>query len=95
MMFKYCKFGERLQKAGDSEDHGWVSIDHLESSGGRLVQHTLGHEAVVLVEVVGSHASSEGVDIALAELLEDSLSWGAFIFSWETVARSRVSERRV
>ena len=53
----------------DGSEHVlWCSVDFLESSLGTFVQNLLGWEALVLVVVVGSHATSEGVDIFSAEL---------------------------
>ena len=51
-----------------SEHVLWGRVDFLESFSSTLVQNLLGWKALVLIEVVGSHASSELVDIISAEL---------------------------
>ena len=68
-----------------SEDELWISVDFLESSLSAAVQDLLGRKALVFIEVVGSHASSEVAHIFCAELGEDGLSGRALIFSWEAI----------
>ena len=51
-----------------SEHELWFRVDLLEGSSSTLVKNLLGWKALVFVEVVGSHASSELVDIFSAEL---------------------------
>ena len=72
-----------------SEDELWFRVDFFESSLGAFVENSLVWKALVLVEVVGGHASSELCDISGTELGEDSLSGRAFIFSWEAVEQLR------
>ena len=68
-----------------SEHVLWGRVDFLESFSSTLVQNLLGREALVLIEVVGGHATSEVADIVGAELGQDGLSGRAFIFSWEAI----------
>ena len=51
-----------------SEDELWFGVDFLERSGGAFFEYLLGWEALVFVEIVGGHATSESGDIISAEL---------------------------
>ena len=59
-------------------------VDFLEGSLGTDVQDSLGLEALVLVILVGAHASSEILHVGQAELTEDVLTGRVLIFSCET-----------
>ena len=72
---------QRRQKL--SENIGLVSVAAFESSGGAFVQNSLRFQALVLIVVVGLHASSELPKISFAELGKDGLSWRSLILSWE------------
>ena len=79
-----CSF-KGLHNALEGSEHVvGIGVHILECFGGALIKNTLSFQAFVLIEVVGSHASSEGSDIGNAELSENSLSGGVLIFSWET-----------
>lgn len=59
-------------------------VDFLEGECSALVEHTLGLQALVLIIAVGGHAGAEGLEVSLAELVEDVLTRGAFVFTSET-----------
>ena len=79
-----------LRARDRSEDHFWWLVNLLEGFGCTFVQDTLRLKALVLVEIVCGHAGSEDRNVALAELSENSLSWGWLIFSWE--ANPKISQ---
>ena len=68
-----------------SEDELWLGVDFLEGSLGAFVENSLVWKALVLIEIVGGHATSELCDISGTELGEDCLSGRAFILSWEAI----------
>ena len=51
-----------------SEHKLWFRVDLLERRGRAFVENLLGCKALVFVKIVGSHTSSEAVDILSAEL---------------------------
>jgi len=53
--------------------------------GGALVENGLGRKALIFIVVVCIHASSELVDLILAELGENGLTGGALILSGEAI----------
>ena len=64
---------------------GSGSVDICESFGSFFVKETLGFEALVLIETIGSHAGLESVELTLAESLKDGLTRRTFIFTRESV----------
>jgi len=60
----------------------------LEGGHGAAIEHSLGQEALVLVEAIGSHAVLELLERIGAHSLEDGLAWGTFIFTRETAQES-------
>ena len=82
-MTAICSF-KGLHNAQQGSEHVVdIGVNFLECFGGALIKNTLRFEAFVLIESVGSHASSEGTDIGDAELSKNSLSGGVLVFSWE------------
>ena len=57
-----------------SENDVQTCVNFLESTSSTLVEDTLGLQAIVLIEVIGSHACSERSKVLDAVLLEDGLS---------------------
>ena len=58
-------------------------IHLLEGQCSALVEDALGLEALVLIVSVGTHAALEGLEVVVAELLEDVLSGGVLVLSGE------------
>ena len=67
------------------EDKADVLVDISESSATALIELTLGAEAVVLIEIVGLHASLEGAEDVGAHLLQDDLSRGRVVLTREAI----------
>ena len=74
----------------DSENERWIRVDLLESCSSALVHDALCFETVILIEIVLSHALSEGTELGIAEIFEDFLSGRAIILSWEAVEFEKV-----
>ena len=58
-----------------SEEKLRLCIDLLEGRGSALVKNGLSRQALIFIVVVCVHASSELVDLVLAEPGQDSLTW--------------------
>ena len=82
-----CVLLESQQGLVLSEDVVLIRVAAFESSRGAFVQESFGFRALVLVIIVGLHASSEFSKVIWAELGKDGLSWRIFILSWEAKGR--------
>lgn len=72
LLSEHCEF---LTSGCSVHEVAWAGgVDLLEGNAGAFVEDALGLEAFVLVVTVGSHASSEGLEVELAELVEDILA---------------------
>lgn len=81
LLNEHCEF---LTSGRSVHEVAWAGrVDLLEGNAGAFVEDALGLEALVLVVTVGSHAGSEGLEVSLAELVEDILTGGTFVFSRE------------
>ena len=67
-----------------SKDPFRLGVHLLESFRSAFVKNNLGWQALVFIVVVCVHAISELFHIVCAPLLEDGLTRGSLIFSWET-----------
>ena len=94
-----------LQESANTVHHTCVrSVDEVSGSGTvdlsegnvcALVKEGFRVEAQVLIVSVGGHARLEALEVIWAELDEDVLTWGTFIFSGEATGQTdRLTIRR-
>ena len=87
-----------LQESANTVHHTCVrSVDEVSGSGTvdlsegdvcALVKEGFRVEAQVLIVSVGGHARLEALEVLRAELDEDVLTWGTFIFSGEAIGQT-------